>query len=191
MNLSEYFTITEVEAYFGISRTAIIYAVKKGLFDVHFFDGRKRMFHKSQVEKMKTRWRPRKKKVRQLQLKPGLYYSIGQVATMLRLTESIIRNAIRRKLIKVDYIDGRKSIIHQDEVDQFKMFRELSSAQAKREAQLKLSELGFTYSRNPPPGAPRGSSRNPSPLRRGWSKDGVYYGLTAVEALRQWQQSLK
>jgi hypothetical protein len=63
--------------------------------------------------------------------------------------------------------------------------------EAEKTARRKLLAAGFKYSRNPPPGAPRGCSRHPSPFRRGWSKDGVYYGLTALEALREWQRSTK
>ena len=147
--------------------------------------------HKSQLEKMKARWKPRKKKISRLPLKPGLHYTPGQAATLLGLSEYIIRDAIRRKVIKIVYLDKDKTIIHQNEVDRFREYRKTSTAQAKRDAQQKLLELGFKYTRNPPPGAPRGSSRNPSPFRRGWSNNGVYYGITAVEALHQWRQSKK
>jgi hypothetical protein len=188
MNLNQYYTVNQMADYFGLSWTTIVDAISRGYFEVQFFDGKKMVIHKNQIKKMKARWTPHKRKIARRPLKPGLYYSPKQVAIMLRLTEGVIRDAIRRKQIKLDYIDGKKSIIHQDEVDRFRKFRRASPAQAKREAQLKLSELGFTYSRNPPPGAPRGGSGNPSPLRRGWSKDGVYYGVTAVEALREWQK---
>ncbi|MBW1783109.1 MAG: helix-turn-helix domain-containing protein [Deltaproteobacteria bacterium] len=188
MNLSEYYTINEVANYFGLSRSPIVDAISRGYFDVHFFDGQKMMFHENQIEKMKDRWSASKKKIRRRPLKPGLYYSVKQTAIILRVGEGVIRDAMRNKRIKVSHIDDRQSVIHQDEVKRFGMIRRASTAHAKREAQDELSRLGFTYSRNPPAGKPRGNSGNPSPYRRGWSKDGVYYGLTAVEALSEWRR---
>jgi excisionase family DNA binding protein len=191
MQLSEYYTVAQVADYFGLSPTAIIHAIKRGYIAAETFDGKKIVIHKSQLEKMKARWKPRKKEISRPPLKPGLYYTPGQAATLLGLSEYIIRDAIRRKVIKIAFLDKNKTIIHQDEIDRFREYRKTSTAQAKRDAQQKLLELGFKYTRNPPPGAPRGSSRNPSPFRRGWSNNGVYYGLTAVEALHQWRQSNK
>jgi hypothetical protein len=191
MQLSEYYTVAQMADYFGLSPTAITHAIKRGYIAAKTFDEKKIVIHKSQLEKMKARWKPRKKKISRPPLKPGLHYTPGQAATLLGLSEYIIRDAIRRKVIKIVYLDKNKTIIHQDEVDRFREYRKTSTAQAKRDAQQKLLELGFKYTRNPPPGAPRGSSRNPSPFRRGWSNNGVYYGITAVEALHQWRQSNK
>ena len=188
MKLSEYYTVEQVADYFGLCRTTITDAIKRGYMAVQSLDEKRIVIHKSQMEKMTARWKPAKKRISRPPLRPGLYYTVNQVATMLGLTKHIIRDAIRCKVIKTDFLDKNKSIIHQDEVERFREYRKTSTAQAKREAQKQLSELGFKYSRNPPLGAPRGSSGNPSPFRRGWSKDGVYYGLTAVKALREWQQ---
>jgi len=190
MQLSEYYTMAQVADYFGISDTVLRYAIRKGYMTVEIFDGKKTVIHRSQLEKMKTRWKPRKNKVSRPPLKPGLYYTPRQAATLLGLPEHIIREAIRRNVIKSTFLDN-KTIVHQDEVDRFRKYRRASSAQAKRDAQQKLLGLGFKYTRNPPPGTPRGRSRNPSPFRRGWSYKGKYYGLTAVEALHQWQRSNK
>jgi hypothetical protein len=155
---------------------------------VQLFDAKKIVIHKSEVEKMKARWRPRKSEISRPPLRPGLYYTPSQVAIILGLTERIINDAIRSKVIKIDFLDKSKSVIHQDELDRFREYRKNSTAQAKREAQQELSALGFKYSRNPPPGAPIGVSKHPGPFRRGWYIDGVYYGLTAVEALREWRK---
>jgi len=190
MQLNEYYTIAQLTDYFGLSETALRYAIKRGHIAVETFDKKKIVIHKSQLEKMKARWKPRKKNISRPPLKPGLYYTPAQAGTLLGLSEHIIKDAIRRKVIKGAFLDN-KTIVHQGEVDRFREYRETSSAQAKQDAQQKLLELGFKYTRNPPPGAPRGRSRNPSPFRRGWSKNGVYYGVTAVEALHQWRQSTR
>ena len=113
------------------------------------------------------------------------------MAEFLGITISIIFDAIGRGLIKVEYLDKKKIAIHESQIKQLKANRAAHKTDAKKKAERKLLAAGFKYSRNPPAGAPRGTSRHPSPFRRGWSKDGVYYGLTAVEALHEWQRSTK
>jgi excisionase family DNA binding protein len=188
MKLSDYYTVEQVADYFGLSRTTIIDAIRRGYMVVHFFESKKIVIHKSQIENMRARWKPCKKEISRPPLKSGLYYTPSQVAITLGLSEHIIREAICLNLIRTDFLGKHKSIIHEDEVNRFRKYRKTSTAQAKREAQQQLLKFGFKYSRNPPSGAPRGSSRNPSPFRRGWSNNGVYYGLTAVEALREWRK---
>ncbi|NQU14545.1 MAG: hypothetical protein HQ561_10370, partial [Desulfobacteraceae bacterium] len=152
---------------------------------------KKVVIHKSQIERLKAHRKTRRVRVKRPPLKPGEYYDIAQATKSLGVTTSIIFDAIGRGVIKVDFLDKKKIAIHESQIEQLKVYRTTHKTDAKRKAQRELLAAGFKYYRNPPPGAPRGSSRHPSPFRRGWSKDGVYYGLTAVEALREWQRSTK
>ena len=191
MKLSEYYTVEQVAEFFGVSRFFIVDAIGKGMIKAERFGRKKVVIHKSQIERLKAHRKTRRVRVKRPPLKPGEYYDIAQATKSLGVTTSIIFDAIGRGVIKVDFLDKKKIAIHESQIEQLKAYRTTHKTDAKRKAQRKLLAAGFKYYRNPPPGAPRGSSRHPSPFRRGWSKDGVYYGLTAVEALREWQRSTK
>jgi len=191
MKLSEYYTVEQVAEFFGVSRFFIVDAIGKGMIKVERFGRKKVVIHKSQIERLKAHRKTRRVRVKRPPLKPGEYYDIAQATKSLGVTTSIIFDAIGRGVIKVDFLDKKKIAIHESQIEQLKVYRTTHKTDAKRKAQRELLAAGFKYYRNPPPGAPRGSSRHPSPFRRGWSKDGVYYGLTAVEALREWQRSTK
>ena len=189
MELSEYYTIEQVAAFFGASRAFIVDAISRGIIKSELFGRNKVVIHKSQIERLKAHRKPHRVRVKRPPLKPGEYYDMDQAAESLGITIGIVFDSIRLGIIKVDYLDKKKIAIHETQIKQLKSHRTTHKTDAKKKAQRKLLAAGFKYYRNPPPGAPRGSSRNPSPFRRGWSKDGVYYGLTAIEALREWQRS--
>ena len=191
MKLSEYYTVEQVAEFFGVSRFFIVDAIGKGMIKAERFGRKKVVIHKSQIERFKTHRKTCRVRVKRPPLKPGEYYDIAQAAKSLGVTTTIILDAIGLGVIKVDFLDKKKIAIHESQIEQLKVYRTTHKTDAKRKAQRELLASGFKYYRNPPPGAPRGSSRHPSPFRRGWSKDGVYYGLTAVEALREWQRSTK
>jgi len=189
MELSEYYTIDQVAAFFGASRAFIVDAISKGIIKFELFGRKKVVIHKSQIELMKAHRKPNRLKIERPPLKLGEYYDITQAAKAFGITPSTLYKAIGPGIIKADYFDKKKIVIHKSQIEQLKAYRKAHKTDAKRKAQRELRSAGFKYHRNPPPGAPRGSSRNPSPFRRGWSKDGVYYGLTAIEALRERQRS--
>ena len=176
--------------FFSVSRFFIVNAIGKGMIKAERFGRKKVVIHESQVERFKTHRKTRRAKVKRPALKPGEYYDMAQGAKAVGIAPSTLYKAIGPGIIKADYFDKKKIVIHESQIEQLKAYRKAHKTDAKRKAQRKLRSAGFKYSRNPPPGAPRGSSRHPSPFRRGWSKDGVYYGLTAVEALREWQRRL-
>jgi len=62
-----------------------------------------------------------------------LYYTLRQAATLLGLSKHIIKEAIRRNVIKSAFLDN-KTIVHQNEMERFRKYRKASSAQAKQDA---------------------------------------------------------
>ena len=191
MKLSEYYTVEQVSAFLEVTRSTVANAISRGTIKNEYFGKKKVVIHKNEIERLEKSLKIRKKIIKKPPLKPGEYYTIDQVAGILRITISIIHKAIDLGIIKADYLDRNKIAIHESQIEHLKGYRTAHKTGAKKKAQRKLLAAGFKYSRNPPPGAPRGRSRHPSPFRRGWSKDGVYYGLTAVKALREWQRSAK
>jgi excisionase family DNA binding protein len=190
MKLSEYYTVEQVAEFFGVWRSSIVYGIRKGMIKAERFGRKKVVIHKSEIERLKAHRKTSRVRVKRPPLKPGEYYDIAQAAKALGITANIICDAIGLGIIKVDYLDKKKIASHESQIERLKAYRITHKTEAKRKSQCELLAAGFKYHRNPPPGAPRGSSGNPSPFRRGWSKDNVYYGLTAVEALREWQQRL-
>ncbi|MBW1851969.1 MAG: hypothetical protein JRJ15_11165 [Deltaproteobacteria bacterium] len=188
MKLSEYYTVNQVAEFFRVSRFCIVNEIRKGMIEAERFGRKKVVIHKTQVERLKTHRKTRRVRVKTLPLKPGEYYDIAQGAKALGITPSIIYAAIDLGNIKVDYLDKKKIAIHETQIKRLKSHRAAHKTEVKKKARLKLLAEGFKYYRDPPPGAPRGRPRHPSPFRRGWSKNGMYYGVTAVEALREWQR---
>ena len=191
MKLSEYYTVGQVAEFFGVTRSTVANAISRGTIKNEYFGKKKAVIHKNEIERLGKSCKIRKKIIKKPSLKPGEYYTIDQVAEILGITISIIFNAILMGIIKVEYLDKNRIAIHESEVQRLKEYRTTHKTGEKKKAQRKLLAEGFKYYRNPPPGAPRGRSWHPSPFRRGWSKDGVYYGPTAVEALREWKRSTK
>ncbi len=191
MKLSEYYTVEQVSEFFGVSSFFISDRIAKGMIKAERFGRKKVVIHKSQVERLKTHRKPQKVKVNRPPLKPGEYYDMDQGAKALEIRPSIIYHAIGQGIIKIDYLDKNKIAIHEDQLNRLKAHRKTHKTDAKREAQRKLLAAGFKYSRNPPPGTPIGMSRHPGMWRRGWWYRRNYYGLTAIEALREWQRSAK
>ena len=191
MKLCEYYTVGQVAEFFGVSRYTVAYVISRGDIKSEYFGEKKVVIHESQVDRFKTHRKPRKAKVKRTPLKPGEYYDMAQIAKALGITLNIIHKAIALGIIKADFLGKNKIAIHEDQLKRLKEHRVAHKTDVKKKAQRKLLATGFKYYRNPPPGAPRGRSWHPSPFRRGWSKDGVYYGQTAVEALREWQRSRK
>ena len=190
MKLSEYYTVGQAAELFGVSRFFIVDAIGKGMIKAERFGRKKVVIHKSQIERFKTQRKTSRAKVKRPPLKPGEYYDMAQGAKALGITPSIIYAAIGLGIIKVDYLDKKKIAIHESQIEQLKAYRTTHKTDAKRKAQRKLLAAGFKYYRNPPPGTPRGLSRHPGMWRRGWWYRRKYYGLTAVEALREWQRRL-
>jgi excisionase family DNA binding protein len=191
MKLSEYYTVEQVAEFFGVSRFLIVNTISKGMIKAERFGRKKVVIHKSQVERFKTHRKTRRAKVKRPPLKPGEYYDMAQGAKALGIAPSTLYKAIGPGIIKADYFDKKKIVIHESQIEQLKAYRKAHKTDAKRKAQRKLRSAGFKYSRNPPPGTPKGLSRHPGMWRRGWWYRRKYYGLTAVEALREWQQSRK
>ncbi len=173
MKLSEYYTVEQVAEFFGVSRFFIVNAIGKGMIKAECFGRKKVVIHKGQIERLKAHRKPRRVRVKRPPLKLGEYYDMTQAAKAVGIAPSTLYKAIGPGIIKADYFDKKKIVIHESQIEQLKAYRKAHKTDAKRKAQRKLRSAGFKYSRNPPPGAPRGSSRNPSPFRRGWSKDGV------------------
>ena len=123
-------------------------------------------------------------------MKLGEYYTIDEAAAALKLSPARIINHMTVGDLKVERF-AHSVAIHEDALVALKELRIARGTEAKREAQALLRKAGFICRRNPPPEAPRGNAGHPSPFRRGWSKNGVYYGLTAVEALCEWQRAEK
>ncbi len=190
MKLTEYYTVQQVAEFFGVSRSFIVDAIGKGMIKAERFGRKKVVIHKSQIERLKAHRKPRTVRVKRLPLKPGEYYDIDQAAESLGITIGIIFDSIRLGIIKVDYLDKKKIAIHETQIKQLKSHRTTHKTDAKKKAQRKLLAAGFKYYRNPPPGTPRGLSRYPGMWRRGWWYRRKYYGLTAVEALRESQRRL-
>ncbi len=190
MKLSEYYTVGQVAEFFGASRFYIVEAIDKGMIKAERFGRKKVVIHKSQIERLKAYRKTRRVRVKRPPLKPGEYYDIAQAAKSLGVTTTIILDAIGLGVIKVDFLDKKKSAIHESQIEQLKAYRTTHKTDAKRKAQRKLLAAGFKYYRNPPPGTPKGLSRHPGMWRRGWWYRRKYYGLTAVEALREWQRRL-
>jgi len=191
MKLSEYYTVGQVADFFGVTRSTVANAISRGTIKHEYFGKKKVVIHKNEIERLEKSWKTRKKIIKRPAMKPGEYYDMVQGAKALGITPSIIYGTIGRGVIKVEYLDKKKIAIHESQIEQLKAHRANHKTDAKKKAQRKLLAAGFKYSRNPPAGAPRGGPSHPSPLRRGWSKDGVYYGLAAVEALREWQRNRK
>jgi excisionase family DNA binding protein len=191
MKLSEYYTVEQVSAFLGVKRSTVANAISRGIIKNEYFGKKKVVIHKNEIEQLKKSCKIRKKIIKRPSLKPGEYYTINQMAGILRITMSIIYDAIGLGIIKADYLDKKKIAIHESQIELLKAYRTTNTTDAKKKAQRELLAAGFKYSRNPPPGAPRGGPRHPSPFRRGWSKDGVYYALTAVETLHEWWRSMK
>ncbi len=191
MKLSEYYTVEQVAEFFGVSRYTVAYVISRGTIKNEYFGKKKVVIHKNEIERLGKSWKIRKKTIKRPSLKTGEYYDTAQAAKAIGITPNIIHKAIAFGIIKADFLGKKKIAIHEDQLKRLKEHRKTHKTDAKKKAQRKLLAAGFKYSRNPPPGAPRGSSRHPSPFRRGWSKDGAYYGPTAVEALREWKQNTK
>ena len=191
MKLSEYYTVGQVAEFFGVSRYTVAYVISRGDIKSEYFGEKKVVIHESQVDRFKTHRKPHGTKINRSPLKPGEYYDTAQAAKAIGITPSIIHKAIRLGIIKADYFDKKKIAIHESQIEQLKAYRTTHKTDAKKKAQRKLLTAGFKYSRNPPPGTPIGISRHPGMWRRGWWYRRKYYGLTAIEALREWQQSRK
>ena len=191
MKLSEYYTVDQVAEFFGVSRFLIVDRIAKGMIKAERSGRKKVVIHKSQVERFKTHRKPQKVKINRPPLKPGEYYDMDQVTKSLGITPSIIHKAIDFGIIKGDYLDKKKIVIHESQIEQLKAYRKTHKTGAKKKAQRKLLPEGFKYYRNPPPGTPKGLSKYPGMWRRGWWYRRKYYGLTAIEALREWQRGSK
>ena len=193
MKLSEYYTVDQVAEFFSVSRAFITYAIDKGVIKAERFGRKKVVIHESQIELFKTHRKPQRVKLNRPPLKPGEYYDMHQVAKSLGITPSIVFHAISSGIMNVDYLDKNRNkiAIHESQIKQLKSHRTAHKTDAKKKAQRKLLAEGFKYSRNPPPGTPKGLSKHPAMWRRGWWYRRKYYGLTAIEALREWQKSRK
>lgn len=190
MKLNEFYTVGQVAEFLGVSRSSIVDSIAKGMIKTEHFGRKKVVVHKSEMERLKTHRKTGKAKVGRPPLKPGEYYDMDQVAEFLGVTTAIIYDAIGEGIIKVDYLDKKKIAIHESQIEQLKAYRASHKTDAKRKAQRELLAAGFKYYRNPPPGTPKGVSKHPGMWRRGWWYRRKYYGLTAVEALREWQRRL-
>ena len=192
MKLSEYYTVKQVAKFFGTSDTFVKHSIRIERIKADYFGHSKKVvIHKSQIKLLKARRKPVMAKINRPPLKTGEYYDIGQASLKLKISRHILIKAVRCGIIETGVFGKNRVVIHEKKIQQLKTYRSDHKLGSKQKAQIELTALGFKYSRNPPPGAPRGSSWHPSPFRRGWSKEGVYYGLTAVEALREWQQNTK
>ncbi|MCJ7686859.1 MAG: helix-turn-helix domain-containing protein [Desulfobacteraceae bacterium] len=191
MKLSEYYTVEQVAEFFRVTRSTVANAISRGTIKNKYFGMKKVVIHKNEIERLGKSWKIRKKIIKRPSLKPGEYYTIDQVAEILGITISIIFNAIGLGVIKVEYLDKKKIAIHESQIEQLKAHRADHKTDAKKKAQHKLLAAGVEYYRNPPPGTPRGLSKHPGMWRRGWWYRRKYYGLTALDALREWQRSRK
>ena len=189
MKLSEYYTVKQVAKFFGASQMFVKNSIRIERIKADYFGhSNKVAIHKSQIKLLKAYRKPVMTKINRPPLKTGEYYDIEQASLKLKISRHLIINAVRCGIIKADVFGANRIVIHEKQIQRLKTYRSDHKLGSKQKAQIELMTLGFKYSRNPPPGAPRGSSGNPSPFRRGWSKDGVYYGLTAIEALHEWQR---
>ena len=189
MKLSEYYTVKQVAKFFGSSDMFVKNSIRIERIKADYFGhSNKVVIHKSQIKLLKAHRKPVMAKINRPPLKTGEYYDIEQAAGKAKVTRNVLLDSIRTGVINAGVLGKNRVVIHEKQIQRLKTYRSDHKLGSKQKAQIELMAMGFKYSRNPPPGAPRGSSRHPSPFRRGWSKDGVYYGLTAIEALREWQR---
>jgi len=192
MKLNEYYTVKQVAKFFGASDMFVKNSIRIERIKADYFGhSNKVAIHKSQIKLLKAYRKPVMTKINRPSLKTGEYYDIEQASIKLKISRYVLIDAVRCGIIEAGVFGKNRVVIHEKQIQRLKTYRSDHKLGSKQKAQIELKALGFKYSRNPPPGAPRGNSRHPSPFRRGWSKDGVYYGLTAVEALHDWQQSTK
>lgn len=189
MKLNEYYTVKQVAKIFGSSDMFVKHSIRiKRIKADYFGHSNKVVIHKSQLEILKAYRKPVMAKINRPPLKTGEYYDIEQAAGKAKVTRNVLLDSIRTGVINADVLGKNRVVIHEKQIQRLKTYRSDHKLGSKQKAQIELMALGFKYSRNPPPEAPKGNARHPSPFRRGWSKNGVYYGLTAVEALREWQK---
>jgi len=192
MKLSEYYTVGQVAEFFGTSDIFVKHSIRIERIKADYFGhSNKVVIHKSQIKLLKARRKPVMAKINRPPLKTGEYYDIEQASLKLKISRYILIDSIRTGVINAGVLGKNRVVIHEKQIQRLKTYRSDHKLGSKQKAQIELMAMGFKYSRNPPPGAPRGNARHPSPFRRGWSKNGVYYGLTAVEAHREWQRRLK
>ena len=197
MKLRKFCTISEAADRLGLKYLDVHSMTESGRIPYTFFGMNVRAIRRSDVAALEASQDSHDiegNKERQIKednpddlMKPGEYYTLEQTAEQLGVSNLTIIEALDAGSIKKELFGGAIAI-HESQVERFTQIKAWRRTEVKWEAKEELLSAGFVYSRNPPSGAPRGSSRNPSPFRRGWSKDGVYYGLTAVKALREWQK---
>ena len=100
MELSEYYTIEQVAAFFGASRAFIVDAISKGIIKSELFGRKKIVIHKSQIELMKAHRKPNRPKIERPPLKLGEYYDMTQAAKAFGITPSTLYKAIGAGIIK-------------------------------------------------------------------------------------------
>ena len=192
MKLIEYYTVKQVAKFFGSSDMFVKHSIRiKRIKADYFGHSNKVVIHKSQIEILKAYRKPVMAKINRPPLKTGEYYDIEQAAGKAKVTRNVLLDSIRTGVINADVLGKNRVVIHEKQIQRLKTYRSDHKLGSKQKAQIELMAMGFKYSRNPPPGTPKGLSRHPGMWRRGWWYRRKYYGLTAIEALREWQQSRK
>jgi excisionase family DNA binding protein len=197
MKLREFYTLSEVADRLGLDYLRVYDMTVSGQLPYTLFGENVRAIRRDDVAAFETSrdfldgegHKGRQVKENNLSnlMKPGEYYTLEQAAERFGVSKNTVLEALRAGLIEKELFGGALAI-HESQADWLLEIQSEHRGAEKYDARQEILAAGFVYSRNPPPGAPRGSSRNPSPFRRGWSKDGVYYGPTAVKALREWRR---
>ena len=73
MKLSKYYTVEQVAAFFGVTRSSIDYAISRGAIKKEYFGKKKAVIHETEIGQLKKRWKTRKKTIERPHLKPGEY----------------------------------------------------------------------------------------------------------------------
>ena len=200
MKLRNFCTIREAADRLGLGYVHTYVLAESGQLPYTLFGENVRAIQRSDVAALeashasrdvqRNKERPVKKNNRGDLMQLGEYYTLEQAAEQLAISKYTVIDALKAGLIEKELFGGAIAI-HESQVERLPQIWAEYRGEEKRQARQELLAAGFVYHPNPPPGTSRGSSGNQSPSRRGWYQDGVYYGLTAVKALREWQRRLK